>query len=52
MSVPITQTNPPAAASPLESFRRDGYAIFRGVLDPALVREASGHVEWLAGTQS
>ena len=47
MSVTIAQANPPAAAGPLESFRRDGHAIFRGVLDPALVSEASGHVEWL-----
>jgi phytanoyl-CoA hydroxylase len=47
MYVPITQSNLLTAPNPLESFRRDGYAIFRGVLDPALVSEASGHVEWL-----
>lgn len=28
-------------------YERDGYATFRGVLDEALVREASDHVDWL-----
>lgn len=28
-------------------YRRDGYAIVRGVLDPELVGEANRHVEWL-----
>lgn len=29
------------------SFETEGYAIFRGVLDPDLVKAASDHVEWL-----
>lgn len=32
----------------VEQFDRDGYAIFREVLDAELIREASEHVEWLA----
>lgn len=31
----------------LEDFDRDGYTIFRGVIDPKLVAEASDHVAWL-----
>ena len=31
----------------LESFETDGYAIFRKVLDPQLVSEASSHIDWL-----
>ncbi|MGA7305163.1 MAG: phytanoyl-CoA dioxygenase family protein [Rhodothermales bacterium] len=31
----------------LESFETDGYAIFRKVLDPQLVSEASAHIDWL-----
>ncbi len=31
----------------MESYERDGYAIFRSVLDAALIAEASAHVEWL-----
>ena len=30
-----------------KQFERDGYAIFRDVLDPDLVQEASSHVDWL-----
>jgi phytanoyl-CoA hydroxylase len=33
--------------NPMESYERDGYAIFRNVLDAELIREASEHVEWL-----
>lgn len=33
--------------NPMESYERDGYAIFRNVLDAALIAEASAHVEWL-----
>jgi ectoine hydroxylase-related dioxygenase (phytanoyl-CoA dioxygenase family) len=32
----------------LDRFETDGYALFRDVLDPALVAEAAGHVDWLA----
>ncbi|MGS2619563.1 phytanoyl-CoA dioxygenase family protein [Micromonospora sp. LZ34] len=28
-------------------YDRDGYAVFRDVLDPDLIAEASGHVDWL-----
>jgi hypothetical protein len=42
-----TQQQPSEATTALANFSRDGYAIFRGVLDPALLREASDHVEWL-----
>ncbi|MBO2450323.1 phytanoyl-CoA dioxygenase family protein [Actinomadura barringtoniae] len=31
----------------MEKYETDGYAIFRDVLDPALVAEADGHVRWL-----
>ncbi len=31
----------------LEQYDRDGYAIFREVIDPALVAEAGDHVAWL-----
>ncbi|HZO89928.1 MAG TPA: phytanoyl-CoA dioxygenase family protein [Chthonomonadaceae bacterium] len=37
-----TMTNPVK-----EQFERDGYMIFRNVLDPALIQEASRHVAWL-----
>ena len=47
MSTARSQGQPAAAASALADFNRDGYAIFRGVLDSALLREASDHVEWL-----
>ena len=47
MSVTVAQANSQSASSPLESFRRDGYAIFRDVVDTGLVSEASAHVEWL-----
>src|SRR5438552_78260 len=30
-----------------EQFDRDGYVVFRAVLDAELIREASGHVDWL-----
>jgi phytanoyl-CoA hydroxylase len=33
--------------NPMESYERDGYAVFRHVLDAELIREASDHVEWL-----
>lgn len=48
--MPVTTIGEPnlrAVTKSLESFRSDGYAIFREVLDPALVSEASAHVEWL-----
>lgn len=31
----------------VQKYERDGYAIFRGVLDPDLVAEAGAHVAWL-----
>ena len=31
----------------LEQYERDGYVVFEDVLDAALIREASEHVEWL-----
>ena len=31
----------------LQQFKRDGYAIFRDVLDSGLVHEASRHLNWL-----
>lgn len=34
-------------AAALEHFDSDGYVIFRSVIDPALVAEASDHVAWL-----
>src|SRR4051794_14748163 len=41
----IATTTEPAAAR--AAFDRDGYVIFRDVLDAELIAEASGHVEWL-----
>jgi phytanoyl-CoA hydroxylase len=38
---------PHARHPAVEQYDRDGYVIFREVLDPALIREASDHVEWL-----
>src|SRR2546423_10277799 len=35
------------SGSALEHFQRDGYVLFPHVLDPALIREAGDHVEWL-----
>jgi len=31
----------------IDQYDRDGYVVVRNVLDPDLIREASGHVEWL-----
>ncbi|WP_031465120.1 phytanoyl-CoA dioxygenase family protein [Sciscionella sediminilitoris] len=36
-----------AQHSVLEDFDRDGYVIFRDVLDAELIKEVHGHVEWL-----
>lgn len=36
-----------ADAAVLEQYDRDGYVIFRNVLDRDLLAEAAGHVEWL-----
>jgi phytanoyl-CoA hydroxylase len=30
-----------------EQYDRDGYAVFRGVLDADLIRESSNHIDWL-----
>ncbi len=35
-----------------EAFERDGYVIFRGVLDAALVAEAAAHVGWLTARRA
>jgi ectoine hydroxylase-related dioxygenase (phytanoyl-CoA dioxygenase family) len=35
------------ATSAVQQYERDGYVIFRDVLDAALVAEASRHLEWL-----
>lgn len=37
---------PPAEA--LERYRRDGYVVFRDVVDAELLAEVNAHVEWLA----
>jgi phytanoyl-CoA hydroxylase len=34
--------------SALDRYHRDGYVIFRAVLDPALLAEVGAHVDWLA----
>jgi ectoine hydroxylase-related dioxygenase (phytanoyl-CoA dioxygenase family) len=36
------------ATADLDAYRRDGYAIFRDVIDADLIAEASDHVAWLA----
>ncbi|SCG74986.1 phytanoyl-CoA dioxygenase family protein [Micromonospora inositola] len=35
-------------ASVLDQYERDGYSIFRNVIDADLIAEASAHVDWLA----
>jgi len=35
-------------ASVLDRYKRDGYLIFRNVIDADLIAEASAHVDWLA----
>lgn len=37
----------PERATVLEQYRRDGYFIFRDVIDKELIAEASDHVSWL-----
>ena len=39
----VTQERHPA----VEQFEREGFVVFRDVLDAELIREASDHVEWL-----
>lgn len=40
-------TTTPDTRSALERYERDGYVIFRDVIDADLVAEAADHVEWL-----
>lgn len=43
-----SQPNPPASPQSIKAqYDRDGYAIFRNVIDPDLIREASRHIDWL-----
>jgi ectoine hydroxylase-related dioxygenase (phytanoyl-CoA dioxygenase family) len=37
----------PGTRDALERFERDGYVIFRNVIDPELIAEAADHVAWL-----
>lgn len=41
------ETTTDAHAEQLASYERDGYAIFREIIDTDLVSEASAHVDWL-----
>jgi ectoine hydroxylase-related dioxygenase (phytanoyl-CoA dioxygenase family) len=43
----MTITAKPEPTSALEQYRRDGYVIFRDVIDADLIAEASDHVGWL-----
>ena len=36
-----------SAQCPASRYQEQGYAVFRGVLDPALIAEANAHVNWL-----
>ena len=45
MDPSLDRHEPPAQAK--AQFDREGYAIFRQVIDPELVAEASRHIEWL-----
>lgn len=36
-----------APSEPMRAFRDDGFTVFRDVLDPDLIAEARGHVQWL-----
>ncbi|TWD83939.1 ectoine hydroxylase-related dioxygenase (phytanoyl-CoA dioxygenase family) [Kribbella amoyensis] len=42
-----TGTDHQVSGEALEQFERDGYVIFRDVLDQDLINEVNGHVEWL-----
>jgi ectoine hydroxylase-related dioxygenase (phytanoyl-CoA dioxygenase family) len=39
--------DPHTTVSPIEHYREHGYVVFRDVIDPALIAEASAHVDWL-----
>jgi len=39
------QPDAPSRSTAQERYDRDGYVVFRDVLDPGLIVEASGHVE-------
>lgn len=42
-----TTTTAPDHRSALERYHRDGYTIFRAVIDAGLIAEAGDHVGWL-----
>jgi len=43
----MTHLNDQERRSAQEVYERDGFAIFRNVLDPELLEEVAAHVEWL-----
>jgi len=43
----VAAINGLSPAEAAERYGRDGYVIYRGVIDEPLAREASGHVSWL-----
>jgi ectoine hydroxylase-related dioxygenase (phytanoyl-CoA dioxygenase family) len=45
----MTTTTSQDRATALEQYRKDGYTIFRDVIDADLIAEASDHVAWLQG---
>jgi ectoine hydroxylase-related dioxygenase (phytanoyl-CoA dioxygenase family) len=46
-SLPDIEQVPDSERPHVREFEQDGYTIFRGVLDPALIAEADAHVDWL-----
>jgi ectoine hydroxylase-related dioxygenase (phytanoyl-CoA dioxygenase family) len=44
----IATSGPTEREDALRRFDEDGYVIFRDVIDPELVAETSGHMEWLS----
>jgi phytanoyl-CoA hydroxylase len=47
MNIANPHNSPTTPSNPIDNFQRDGYAIFRNVLDAELIHEASNHVDWL-----
>lgn len=43
----MNATTTPERAAMLANYEREGYAIFRNVLDSELIEEVSGHIAWL-----
>jgi ectoine hydroxylase-related dioxygenase (phytanoyl-CoA dioxygenase family) len=47
--MPVQRDADPTTSTAVGDYQRDGYVIFRDVIDKALLAEADGHVTWLEG---